>query len=100
MINGKGEENEKSVLSKFTILRGGVAEKFIPVLSEKCKKEIEGSFKITNDRELQEMALASPETLQLEARDELLLKIMKNSGEEVQKLVSTLQKACGDGEQE
>jgi hypothetical protein len=35
MINGTGgEENEKNVLSKFTILRGGVAEKFIPVLSE------------------------------------------------------------------
>ena len=94
MINGKGEENDKNVLSKFTILHGGVAEKFIPVLSEKCKKEIEGSFKITNDRELQEMALASPDTLQLEERDELLLRIMKNSGADVQKLVSTLQKAC------
>ena len=100
MINGKGEEEQKNVLSKFTILHGGVAEKFIPVLSEQCKKEIEGSFKITNDRELQEMALASPDTLQLEERDELLLRIMKNGGADVQRLVSTLHKGCGGEEQE
>ena len=100
MISGKGSEEEKNVLSKFTILHGGINEKFIPVLTEQCKKEIEGSFKITNDRELQAMALASPDTLQLEEHDELLLKIKKNGGADVQKLVSTLQKACGDNEQE
>ena len=100
MISGKGSEEEKNVLSKFTILHGGINEKFIPVLTEQCKKEIEGSFKITNDRELQAMALASPDTLQLEENDELLLKIKKNGGADVQKLVSTLQKACGDNEQE
>ena len=100
MISGKGSEEEKNVLSKFTILHGGIAEKFIPVLTEQCKKEIEGSFKITNDRELQAMALAPPDTLQLEENDELLLKIRKNGGADIQKLVSALQKVCGDSEQE
>ena len=46
------------------------------------------------------MALASPDTLQLEENDELLLRIMKNGGADVQRLVSTLHKACGDGELE
>ena len=44
-------------MAKFKIFRNGIALNYIPCLSSNCKKEIEGSFKITGDRELQSLAL-------------------------------------------
>ena len=57
LANGKSESSEAVELSKFSILKNGIAEKFIPRLSEYCKKEIEGSFKITKDEELRKSCM-------------------------------------------
>jgi len=40
------------LFKKFEILRLGIAERMIPTLSDNCKTEIEGSFKIMEDEEL------------------------------------------------
>ena len=61
LVNGTGTR-DKSDLLKFKILNHGICENYIPILSESCKKEIEGSFKITGDVELQQKALAPPES--------------------------------------
>lgn len=53
-MSGKSENDQAtSTLLKYSILKNGIASKFIPQLSDDCKKEIEGSFKITKDAELQ-----------------------------------------------
>ena len=46
----KKEEDE--TLSTVNILQGGIENRFIPGLSETTKMQIEGSFKITGDKEL------------------------------------------------
>ena len=43
-----GEESKK--LSKLSLLQGGIESRFIPSLSRETKLQIEGSFKITNDK--------------------------------------------------
>ena len=45
----KDETGERKNLSKLNILQGGVEPRFIPSLSAETKRQIEGSFKITND---------------------------------------------------
>ena len=52
LVNVKSETDEACDLAKFTILRNGISNRFIPKLSEMCKKELEGSFKIIGDEEL------------------------------------------------
>ena len=89
LVNGE-TSSEASLLSKFKILKNGIAEKFIPRLSEHCKKEIEGSFKITKDEELRQSALAPSNNVELSDNDNLLIKIMNNNGEDVQKLIGML----------
>ena len=76
LVNGESETAEPSPLSKFAILRNGISEKFIPKLSEYCKKEIEGSFKITADETLRQSALASPNSVNYSDEDKELKKIM------------------------
>ena len=76
LVNGESETSEPSPLSKFTILRNGISEKFIPKLSDYCKKEIEGSFKITADETLRQSALASPNSVDYSEQDRDLIKIM------------------------
>ena len=49
----KDEASERKNLSRLNILQGGIEPKFIPSLSSETKRQIEGSFKITNDFELQ-----------------------------------------------
>ena len=56
LIQHKKEEDE--TLSKLNILQGGIENRFIPGLSEATKIQIEGSFKITGDKELQKLALS------------------------------------------
>ena len=40
---------EMAELAKLNILQGGIEPRFIPLLSNETKVQIEGSFKITND---------------------------------------------------
>ena len=44
------EDEDKKNLSKLDILHGGIESRFIPTLSKETRTQIEGSFKITNDR--------------------------------------------------
>ena len=71
-------------------MRNGISEKFIPRLSDHCKKEIEGSFKITHDEELRQSTLAAPNSVELSENDKVLQAIMRNEGEETQKLIEML----------
>lgn len=70
LVHGNDESSEANEeLSKISILKNGIAEKFIPRLSEECKKEIEGSFKITNNTELRDSCKAEAETVILSETD-------------------------------
>ena len=46
----KDEDSEMKKLSKLNILQGGIEPRFIPSLSHETKIQIEGSFKITQDK--------------------------------------------------
>jgi hypothetical protein len=90
LVNGVSETSETKYLAKFSILRNGISEKFIPRLSDHCKKEIEGSFKITHDEELRQSTLAPPSSVELSDNDKVLQAIMRNEGEDTQKLINIL----------
>ena len=78
LVNGVSETSETNVLSKFTVLRNGISEKFIPKLSDYCKKEIEGSFKITQDDTLRQSALSAANSVVYGENDQILGKIMQS----------------------
>ena len=84
------------MLSKHKILRNGTAEKFIPRLSASCKRELEGSFKITKDEDLRAKTEQDASTIELSEKDELLKKIYDGTDEEVQKLTAMLTEAVAD----
>ena len=63
------ESDESKSLSKLNILQGGIEARFIPALSQETKTQIEGSFKITNDKQLQQLALQSEDKVVQEASD-------------------------------
>lgn len=46
----KDESEDSKRMQKMNILQGGIEARFIPSLSKATKTQIEGSFKITNDR--------------------------------------------------
>ena len=48
---------EQKKVQKLNILQGGIEARFIPSLSAETKTQIEGSFKITQNRSLQQLAL-------------------------------------------
>lgn len=66
------EGEEKKKIHKLNILQGGIEMRFIPTLSLETKTQIEGSFKITNDKQLQQLALQSEDKVITEASDSLL----------------------------
>jgi hypothetical protein len=74
------------MLSKFSILKNGINEKFIPRLSDHCKAEIEGSFKITKNDELRSSCKIGDDSIivHLSDKDEKLLSIFDNNGAEIQ----------------
>ena len=59
ILLNKTENEESTNMSKMNILQGGIEARFIPSLSQPTKTQIEGSFKITNDRKLQILAKQS-----------------------------------------
>ena len=54
------------------MLQGGIEDRFIPGLSEPTKLQIEGSFKITGDKELQRLSLADASTIMSNSEDNVL----------------------------
>jgi len=48
-------------------LQGGVEARFIPQLQAETKVQIEGSFKITKDSKMRELALKKDTEVELEA---------------------------------
>ena len=56
ILLNKDESEDKKRLSTLNILQGGIEGRFIPSLSQDTKTQIEGSFKITNDKQLQKLA--------------------------------------------
>ena len=52
MVLNKDEDDDMKKLSKLNILQGGIEPRFIPSLSQETKTQIEGSFKITQDKQL------------------------------------------------
>jgi len=72
------ERSEGDTLGRLLILQGGVENRFIPELSESTKVQIEGSFKITGDKELQKLALSEASDVTLTAEDSVLHAIINN----------------------
>lgn len=68
----KEESEDKKNLSTMNILQGGIEARFIPCLSQETKTQIEGSFKITGDRQLQQLAVQSEDKVAIEAKDGLV----------------------------
>ena len=52
------KQDKDVTLSKLNVLQGGIEDRFIPGLSGPTKIQIEGSFKITGDKQLQKLALS------------------------------------------
>ena len=75
----KDETNERKSLSKLNILQGGVNEKFIPSLSAETKSQIKGSFKITNDSELLELAMKDESDVVLSKSDQLFFEVIDST---------------------
>ena len=48
----KVDNSDDHPLSKLIVLSGGIESRFIPALSASTKLQIEGSFKITGDKDL------------------------------------------------
>jgi hypothetical protein len=48
------------------VLQGGIENRFIPDLSQPTKIQIEGSYKITGDKELQKLALQDASAIVLD----------------------------------
>ena len=90
LIQQKQEEDE--TLGKLNILQGGIENRFIPGLSEATKIQIEGSFKITGDKQLQKLALSEAQSIVLESEDTLLRDIISN-GDSVKLTLEVLQQA-------
>jgi len=60
LVFGNDDKDSKSSqLANYKVFELGIAENYIPLLSENCKKEIEGSFKITNDKDLRALTMKS-----------------------------------------
>ena len=75
----KDETDDRKNISKLNILQGGVEVRFIPSLTSDTKIQIEGSFKITNDKQLQQLAFKNETEVVNEASDLLLNGILDES---------------------
>ena len=63
------------MLSKLNVLQGGFENRFIPELSAETKSQIEVSYKITGDKELQSLSKKSTRDILHTSEDELLSNI-------------------------
>lgn len=63
------------------LLHGGIEDRFIPSLTDETKHQIEGSFKITSDRELRDFALKKQDQVQINPDDLFLLQVIGKDAE-------------------
>lgn len=75
----QGANDDDNTLSRLNVLQGGVEDRFIPGLSEPTKVQIEGSFKITGNKQLQKLALSAPDAVVVMHDDEMLRDIIANA---------------------
>ena len=73
------ESDDRKNLSKLNILQGGVEVRFIPSLTSETKMQIEGSFKISHDKQLRELSYKNESEVVYEAADSLLMGILDQS---------------------
>ena len=73
------EADDTKNLGKLNILQGGLEPRFIPSLTTETKRQIEGSYKITNDQELRVLAMKDDTEINLEPSDELFLEILDST---------------------
>lgn len=69
LIKKEKVSDDEVTLNKLNILQGGIENRFIPGLSQATKIQIEGSFKITGDKELQKLALTEASQIQRTEED-------------------------------
>lgn len=77
-----GEENDDEKaesLSKLNILQGGIEKRYIPVLSDMTKQQIEGSFKITHSKELKDLSYKKANEVVKTDEDNLMEMMIDNS---------------------
>ena len=77
--HNENETKNTKALANLNILQGGIENRFIPSLTPEAKKQIEGSFKITNDQELLDYALKNENQVQNSSEDNLLISIATSS---------------------
>ena len=73
------QTEDQNTLSKLIVLQGGIENRFIPSLTEATKIQIEGSFKITGDRELQRLSMTDSSAIVLDHEDRLLQDVIENA---------------------
>jgi len=81
LINGKNSNVQNESLAKLKIFEKGIAQRHIPLLSDNCKKEIEGSFKITGDAKCQSLAKAERDDVEYSEDYKQLRMIYSNKQE-------------------
>ena len=79
LIKKEKVSDDEVTLNKLNILQGGIENRFIPGLSQATKIQIEGSFKITGDKELQKLALTEASQIQRTEEDQFLSDIISGS---------------------
>ena len=70
------------MLSKLSIIKGGLESRFIPTFGDETKSLIEGFFKITQDQQLREYALKRPEDVEVTEEDKLLSEVLEKEKKE------------------
>jgi hypothetical protein len=91
MLIDEGKDVPEVQFEKFNILKTGIALRFIPALTPECKKQLEGSFKIVADPELQEKTtLSADNDDDLTDDDKLLMRFFVAEGKEPDKAVGNL----------
>ena len=76
------EAHKNELLSKLSIIKGGLESRFIPTFGDETKSLIEGFFKITQDQQLREYALKKPEDVEVTEEDRLLSEVLEKEKKE------------------
>ena len=73
----KVDNSDEHPLSKLIVLSGGIESRFIPALSAATKLQIEGSFKITGDKDLQKLTLSDSSEVNMGIEDLHLMYVLE-----------------------
>ena len=91
MLIEEGKDVPHIQFEKFNILKTGIALRFIPSLSEKCKKQLEGSFKIVEDDSMKELTSRGlNEEQDLNDNDRLIMRFFSELGNQPEIVIGTM----------